>query len=157
MPRVPRLTKLVAAVLVLTVLGASTALAQQPAGPKPVMENVFFNVVWGSAAGALVGAAIAVVGAKDKEKPGSLSNAGFEGATIGGVAGLGLGIYLVFTGITFDPERSTILNLGSVRGLGAMSLPSVPQVPSTPFMLFTSKDHPSHITGFSAQVVNFRF
>ncbi|MBI3992322.1 MAG: hypothetical protein HY342_03540 [Candidatus Lambdaproteobacteria bacterium] len=141
--------RIVAALLACAVLGATPAMAQQ--APKPVMENVFFNVVWGSAAGALVGGAIAVIGATDKEKPGDLSSAGFQGATLGGVAGLGLGIYLVFTGITFDPDRSTIVNFD------APGFTNRPQFAAPPFRLLMDAQHPGRVTGFSAEVLNFRF
>ena len=151
MLRTTRTLRITAAVLVCALLGAAPtpALAQQAS--KPVMENVFFNVVWGSAAGALIGGALAVIGSENKEKPGDLSTAAFQGATLGGVAGLGLGIYLVFTGITFDPDRSTIINFEMPGFTGQ------PKLSAPPFRLLMDARHPGRVTGFSADVLNFRF
>lgn len=69
---------------------ASPALAQE----KPVMENVFFNVVWGSAVGAVLGISTAIIGSDDHSAPSEARSSAFTGATVGGLAGLGIGLYL---------------------------------------------------------------
>ncbi len=119
------------------------------------MENVFFNVVWGSATGALLGAAAAVIGSEDKRRPSGLRRNMFEGATGGGIVGLSVGIWLIFSGITFDPDRSTILSVGrndtygAGRGLYASVAP--------PLQFQTTTRGPLRITGFEALVLNRRF
>ena len=158
------LITLLASVL-LSTWGLPAQAQQLPTGPKPVMENVFFNVVWGSAAGALLGAAMAVTGSKDKSQPTGVREGGFQGATGGGVIGLGLGIWLVFTGITFDPNQSTLVQtpvaaLGTGDGFGGgggggMSLQAASNL--LPFSLETSPDNPLQITGIKARLFNLNF
>ena len=152
---ISKLKKLLALSLILTVGWALPTLAQEGA-QKPVMENVFFNVVWGSATGALLGAGIAVTDSKDKSNPDGVRSAVFQGATGGGIIGLGVGIWLVFSGITFDPGQSTIFpqdfslaheDSGASSGLAA----------SAPFSFQTSPGNPLQITGFKARVLNWKF
>jgi hypothetical protein len=140
--------------LAVLVTVASPAFAQQ----KPVMENVFYNVVWGSAAGALLGSAAAVIGATDKTNPPGLRSGAFQGATAGGIIGLGVGVWLVFAGITFEPQGSTITDGALPRNPlddRAVALAAPPPVPLV--ALEFSPSNPSHITGFRAMLVDLKF
>jgi hypothetical protein len=154
---------------------AGQAFAQDQAPPPrqaPVMQNVFYNVVWGSAVGTLLGLASAIESSSDKTQPvGARSNA-FEGATIGGLLGLAAGIYLVFSGISFDPQGSTITDAAP------MSEPTVAYAPkdlapapdSAPVTMFasavpvqpaftleTASGQPNKIIGFRVLVTDLRF
>jgi hypothetical protein len=132
---------------------ATPALAQQ----KPVMENVFYNVVWGSATGALLGAAASVIGAKDKTNPTGVRTGVFQGATAGGLIGLGVGVWLVFAGINFEPQTSTITDGTQLPSLLEGRQLALTPLPTPLITLETSPTHPSHITGFRALVVDLKF
>jgi len=161
MRNVFKLSAAVAAVVLLTGLMAPAAVqAQQmqpdeaaglPAQQKPVMENVFFNVVWGSATGALTGAAISVVGSKDKTAPTNFRQSAFQGATLGGLIGVGVGLWLVYSGISFDD--SATLFTGEVGQRRAV----VRTVPVAPFSLQTSTQGGAAVTGFQARVLHLNF
>lgn len=80
--------------------------------PQVPMENVFFNVLWGSLTGGMLMMGWAML---DDAKPSSerytLSNASkqfLSGATYGGLLGLAAGIYISFKGVTFDESRLKI-------------------------------------------------
>lgn len=127
-----------------------TALVQNShAQEKPVMENVFFNVVWGSAFGAIMGVAVAVIGSEDKSSPEDVRTAAFSGATAGGLLGLGLGLWVVFQGATFETPG----------GIGDASSPSsVPfMLAEPPLVLLSSREKPWKITGFKATVFHMKF
>lgn len=123
---------------------------------KPVMENVFFNVVWGSAWGSTVGLAAAVIGSSDKSQPSNVRTSVFNGATVGGLIGLGAGLYLVFQGITFDPDSATLS-----QGMIGQATPTPSRwgawAFSPPVVLFSEPGNPFHVTGWMARVVNLRF
>jgi len=129
--------------------------AQIPA-EKPVMENVFWNVVWGSAWGSTMGLAAAVIGSSDKSQPTNVRESVFNGATVGGLIGLGVGLYLVFQGITFDPSGSTLS-----QGMIGQNTPPPNRfgylAEAPPFAFTTESGHPFRITGFVARVVHLRF
>ncbi len=118
------------------------------------MENVFFNVIWGSAGGALLGLSIAVIGASDYSQPADARSTAFTGATIGGFAGLGIGLYLIFQGITFNQLGSTVLG-----GTAQVEPPSWPPLAMElpPFGLITDPGNARRITGFQARVLDIRF
>lgn len=139
---------LLVALLVLMLL-AGPALAQDT-GQKPVMQNVFFNVVWGSAFGATLGIAASVLGSSDKTSPQNVRSSTFTGATAGGLIGLGLALYLVYGGITFDPSASTF-------GANDQPHPPVARFEEPPFQLVSAKNDPFRITGFKARVIDLRF
>jgi hypothetical protein len=177
---------LLAAVLV-ALLGAPPAFAQaqapaadQPAaaaprGPAPVMQNVFYNVIWGSAVGALLGFAGAVESSQDKSNPAGARPAAFQGATLGGVIGLGVGIWLVYAGISFDPGGATLTRVaqrtpgGDPVAYQPRDLTPDPGAPPEPFALLalasttpafsleTAPGQPNKITGFRALVMDLRF
>ncbi len=136
--------------LVLPLLCYGPAQAQEP--PKPVMQNVFFNVIWGSAVGATLGVAAAVIASSNKSAPSDARNSTITGATTGGVLGLGVALFLVYQGITFDPGSSTFTGAG-----GPPPLPPLAQLSTPPFMLITSRDDPRRITGFTARVLDLKF
>ena len=155
---------------------AAPAFAQDQAPPPsqtPVMQNVFFNVVWGSALGATLGLAAAAESSSNKTKPVNAQGSMFEGATIGGILGLGIGVWLVYAGITFDPAGSTIFSQDdrtadpvAYAPKDLRPSPAEGQRPSfdsatTPapltFSLETAPGQPGKITGFRAQVVGLRF
>jgi hypothetical protein len=162
--RIPsRLAKALLPCLVLHFVLLASAQAQilpdrpgVPAGrPRVVMENVFFNVVWGSAFGATLGVATSILGSADRSAPSNVRDGAFSGATAGGIIGLGLALYLVYQGISFDPAASSFSTYtGSVD-------PSRPgratQALDPPFVLIVSADNPNRVTGFSARVFELRF
>jgi len=145
----PRCKVLVLLALLLAL--ALPAAAQQ--GPKPVMENVFYNVVWGSAAGAIAGASIAVIGSRDKTRPDRVRESAFEGATGGGLLGLGIGVYLVYAGITFDPAGATLF---SVREASAPATATLAERRPY-FELETASASSLQITGFKALLLDLKF
>lgn len=151
--RTPSLLRWIALAVLLSL--APPALAQQ----KPVMENVFYNVVWGSATGAILGASAAVIAAKDKTNPPGLREGAFQGATVGGLIGLGVGVWLVFAGITFDPAGSTITDAAPAprdpiaeRALALSSPPPLPLV-----ALEFSPTNPSQLVGLRATLLDMKF
>ncbi len=119
---------------------------------KPVMENVFYNVVWGSLLGIVLGAASAVIEAEEKTSPEGLRDKIFGGATAGGMIGLGVGLWLFSTGITFDDE-------GTLLFTGRDPDEATPAVAANalPFVLETSSRGAPRITGFRVTVLDFRF
>ena len=70
---------------------------------KPVMYSVFWNTLWGSAWGSTMGFSYHLVSGI------SVRESLISAATIGGVLGYGLGIYLVVSGLSFD--KSFLLQL----------------------------------------------
>lgn len=152
----------IAVILLAMLLLQSAAFAQQAAqqqgleGEKPVMENVFYNVGWGSGVGALLGLAASVIEADKKTEPPNMRENIFQGMTIGGLAGLGLGLYLVYKGITFRPEASVLAAQADGNGRpGETYAQSAAYLP--PFQLVSTREKPFIFTGFKAQVVGFRF
>jgi hypothetical protein len=169
----------IAAPLVFILLGmmAGPVFAQDQAPPparQPVMQNVFYNVVWGSAFGALLGFASSIESSADKTQPLNARGSAFEGATIGGLIGLGIGVWLVYGGITFDPSGSTLLGANAMDAaplayapkdlLPAPDAAAQPLVLSSavadarpPFSLETAPGQPGKVTGFRALVMDLRF
>lgn len=132
---------------------AAPAQAQVPQGEKPVMQNIFFNVFWGSAAGALLGAAAASTASSSKESPDKLRDTVIQGATLGGIAGLAAGVWLIFNGITFNPDRSLLFG-------GALPLADSGQRPplfEPPIVFLAEKKNPLRITGLKARIFAIRF
>ncbi len=125
---------------------AGVAGAQEPG--RPVMENVFFNVVWGSAFGATLGVAVAVIASDDESAPDDVRESAFTGATAGGLIGLGIGLYLVYQGITFDAGSSRVGAAGPGR--------PPPEVLDPPIQVVTSGDG-RRVTGFRARVFQLKF
>jgi hypothetical protein len=87
--------------------------------PQPPMENVFFNVLWGSLTGGMLMMGWATL---DDETPteeryttSNMTNQFLTGATYGGLLGLVAGIYLSFQGITFDENLTKIAVLQPPR------------------------------------------
>jgi len=123
--------------------------------PKVVMENVFFNVVWGSALGATLGVATSILSSPDRSSPSNVRDGAFSGATAGGIIGLGLALYLVYQGITFDPALSSF---STYTGAVDHSRPGrAPPALDPPFVLIVSAENPNRVTGFSARVFEMRF
>lgn len=135
--------------LVLQVSAAPAALAQNR---KPVMENVFFNVIWGSALGGVLGIASAIISADDKSAPENARSAGFSGATVGGLIGLGIGLWVIYQGTTFEGSGVIITE----NGWYSPSLPhTIPMEP--PLVFLTSPKNPSKIIGFRATIFRMKF
>ncbi len=145
------------ALLAAALLVSANAASAQEVGGKPVMQNVFFNVVWGSAAGAALGFASAVLAASDKSNPTNSRGQAFQGATLGGLIGLGVGVYLVYSGITFDPAGSTLTGEYQPPALSGTLMALADQASTPWFTLETAPQRPDRITGFRAMVVNLRF
>lgn len=153
MARISRLILLLLLPLTLLAVTERHVFAQAIPREKPVMENVFFNVFWGSATGALLGVASASIAAKDKDKPDQLRESIVTGATFGGVVGLATGIWLLFNGITFDPDRSLFF-----RGAVPLAQADSGQPTFTPPIVFlTEGKNPNRITGFKALVFYLKF
>lgn len=149
--------KILICLLAAMVLCAPLGLAQQAAPPglmgeKPVMENVFFNVVWGSVFGIVLGAASAVIEAEEKTSPDNLRDTVFGGATVGGLIGLGVALWLFSSGITFE-KRGTLLFTS--RDPEGFARPVAVRAP--PFTLETTTNGPLRVSGFRATVLDFRF
>ncbi len=93
--------RFLAGVLVLACLHIHNLQAQEAATTgsqpsTPVMRSVFWNTVWGSGWGAVMGISYHLFsGIKFRETV-------ITGTTIGGALGYGLGIYLVLNGFSFD-------------------------------------------------------
>ncbi len=144
---------------------APLALAQQAPpqmriGEKPVMENVFFNVVWGSIFGILLGAAVAAAEADEPSAPDDLGDTVLQGATAGGIIGLAAGLFLVASGITFDPDTATLFTRNDVDEFEQpiVARAAAPRTgPALPFVLETSTSGPMRITGFRTTVLDMRF
>jgi len=142
--------------------------AQQGAPGQPrqkvVMESVFFNVVWGSAMGATLGIASAVLGSKDPSQPNQVRQNAFSGATAGGIIGVGLGLFFVYTGITFDNSASPLFPV-TMRGESREMLaghsesgsPMLAMKDISPFSVETAPKGPFRITGFKARLFSMRF
>ncbi|MCZ6472381.1 MAG: hypothetical protein O6934_02990 [SAR324 cluster bacterium] len=141
---------------------APLALAQEagvPPGGKPVMENIFFNVLWGSIFGLILGGAVAVIASEKPTAPEGFSDSATEGATAGGIVGLATGLFLVTSGITFDPNASLIFSRND-RGIEDPFVAQRPPAilyPALPFALETSTSGPLRITGFRATVLDLKF
>lgn len=138
----------------LLLLAAPAAYAQDalPVGQKPVMQNVFFNVVWGSIFGIVLGGASAVIESDRKTAPTNLRRKAFSGATVGGLIGLGVGLWLVGAGVTFEEQGTLIFSGQDPQGF-ARPIASNP----LPFTLETSADGPFRITGIRATVLDIKF
>lgn len=102
--------------VLLLVMSKNTTLFAQEAAPEPEpvaalpeppMKNVFMNVLWGSLAGGMAVAGWSTLDdSKTKEERYSVSNLIGQfvyGATLGGIAGLGAGVYFSLMGVTFEP------------------------------------------------------
>jgi hypothetical protein len=140
-----------ALVLALTLGAARPASAQALGPPQPVMQNVFFNVVWGAGVGALLGASAASLAAGQQTKPKDLRDNVITGATMGSIAGAAAGVWLLFNGVTFDPDRSLLFGGG---GPVAMN-PYRPYTP--PLVLVSPPGQPFKISGFKALVLDLSF
>ena len=141
----------------LTVLTFALALTGRPVfaqeavqGRPPVMENVFFNVVWGAGVGALIGASSASLASGTATQPKNLRENVITGATVGSVAGLGIGVWLLFNGISFDSSRSLLFGSGMADANGVPTY-------TPPLVLETKPGEPFRITGFKALVFHKNF
>lgn len=80
--------------------------------PQPPMQNVFFNVLWGSLAGGVLMMGWAALDdtlpTDERYTVSNMSTQFLAGATYGGILGLAAGIYISFQGITFDENRTKI-------------------------------------------------
>ena len=148
--------KLIICLLAAQLMLAPLATAQQAPlqqKEKPVMENVFFNVVWGSIFGTLLALSVSVVEAERPTAPEDSGKTAFEGATVGGILGLATGLFLVATGASFDPEQVLLLARNEPAPLGNF----VALHPAMPCVLETSHNQSFRITGFRATVLNLKF
>ncbi len=133
----------------------TAAMAQQrqtQQGRKPVMENIFFNVIWGSAVGAILGVASAIISSDDKSSPEGSRQSAFTGATIGGVLGFGLGLWLVYTGTSFEGAEPEFVADQTYQPPPPHEIPAEP-----PLVFLTSKENPLKIVGVRATVFRMKF
>ncbi len=79
---------------------------------QPPMENVFFNVLWGSVAGGTLMVGWSTiddsVATDERFGMGYLSTQFLGGATTGAIVGLIVGVYLSMKGVTFDENKSRL-------------------------------------------------
>ena len=91
--------------------GGSAEPMMDPNGVPP-MRNVFYNVLWGAVAGGVVYEAKNILDdTRTKAERYSFSRMTdqfFFGATMGGLIGLGAGVYFSMSDIRFDAGRSRI-------------------------------------------------
>jgi hypothetical protein len=84
------------------------------------MQNVFFNVLWGSLAGGMLMMGWATlddtIPTDERYTVSNMSSQFLTGATYGGLLGLAAGIYISFQGITFDESRTKIAFFQPPRG-----------------------------------------
>lgn len=80
--------------------------------PQPPMENVFFNVLWGSLTGGMLMMGWSTLDDSTEEEErygtGNLSLQFLTGATYGSLLGLVAGVYLSMKGVSFDESRTKI-------------------------------------------------
>jgi hypothetical protein len=146
-----QLFRLTPLLLLALTLVARPAQAQELAPKRPVMEHVFFNVVWGASVGALIGASSASLAAGQEARPKDLRENTITGATIGSLLGATVGVWLIFNGVTFDPDRSLLFG-----GLGPVAQNSY-RPPTPPLVLESAPGHPFRITGFKALLLDLSF
>jgi len=141
--------------VVMVCLGLAQGVQAQggPVSQQPVMQNVFFNVLWGSAVGATIGASATIIASQDKATPTGFRDGVVFGATGGAVIGLGVGLILVFNGITFMEEGSNPLGLISQNDPTPPALVS----PLTPVEVRMDPDRPGQVSEFRMLVLNQRF
>lgn len=155
MSRVSRTGKILICAVLLAVAAAPLATAQEMilpgGGAKPVMENVFFNVVWGSVFGILLGAATAVIESDEKTAPENIRGRTFGGATVGGLIGLGVGLWLVTSGVTFDQNAAPFSDVRPGGAGGQLAAAALP------FSLETSRSGTFRLTGFRTTVFSLKF
>jgi hypothetical protein len=151
------MTSLIKLSALLTVLSIALALTGGPAlaqqsvvGKPPVMQNVFFNVVWGAGTGALIGASSAALASGRTLQPKNLRENVVTGATLGSVAGLGVGVWLLFNGVSFDSSRSLLFGTGMADANGVPTF-------TPPLVLESKPGEPFRITGFKALVFHKEF
>ncbi|MDX2470702.1 MAG: hypothetical protein QNL04_09035 [SAR324 cluster bacterium] len=115
---------------------AGAAAAPIMGRPDPPMKNVFHNVLWGSMAGGLVYMSLTILDdSKTTEERYSFKQLTIQfitGATYGGLAGLGTGVYLSLLGVSFDANRSRIAHgFKHAPGLEAepMTIMTADQIP----------------------------
>ena len=83
MPFMFRTSILLVLSALLLALSVSPGAAQVPIREKPIMQNTFFNVIWGSALGGVLGLASAIISADDASAPDNARSAGFSGSRNG--------------------------------------------------------------------------
>ncbi|MGK0288905.1 MAG: cell division protein FtsN [bacterium] len=94
--------------------GQQNQQAATPTQAQPAMRNIFLNVLWGAATGAVLGVGVASLESTkenqttdEKYSFSNLSVAAIQGATYGSFAGLLAGLYFSYTGVTFDENGGT--------------------------------------------------
>ena len=156
MPSILRTPTLVVLTALVLLFSASHGAAQVPTREKPVMQNTFFNVIWGSVVGAMLGASSAGVSQGTKANSTLLRESVVTGATAGGIIGLGVGIWLTFSGITFDADRSLLFQPISSTGSGD-SGGMLAQRYTPPIEIETAPGEPFRIIGARALILDLRF
>jgi len=93
--------------------------------PQPPMQNVFFNVLWGSFTGGMLVMGWSTLDdsktTDERYTVNNLSGQFLTGATYGGLIGLAVSVYLSFQGITFDESRTKIAILQPPKGFEPLS------------------------------------
>ncbi len=128
--------------LFVTSLQAQTPAATGAAKP-PVMQSIFWNTLWGSGWGATMGLSYQLVsGVNFRESI-------VTGATVGGLLGYGLGIYVIINGVTFD--QRFLLKLPTPQ----FGPPQASNAP-LPEALYTRRQEPD-ASRWSTTLFNLRF
>lgn len=119
-------------------LAQDAALPEAPmlsAGPRPPMQNIFYNVLWGSVAGGMGIMSISILDdsktTAERYSFSSLSTQFITGATYGGIVGLVTGVYLSMSGIQFDSARTRIAAFEPYRPLQVETEQGI--IASTPY------------------------
>jgi len=76
--------------------------------PQPAMQNVFLNVIWGSAIGGIMGLTVESMQEEPETRKNYWAESFFTGATYGAIFGLIVGVTMSYTGITFDKKKARI-------------------------------------------------
>lgn len=104
------------------VIDPTQAIERLSAGKrKPAMQNVFFNVLWGSVAGGMGYTSLIIlddsIAASTKYSFSYMTEKFITGATYGAIFGLAAGMYLSMADISFDSGKTRIAFMPSEEHL----------------------------------------
>lgn len=144
-----RKTLILLAILALCTAGSLQAQTPEATGANrpPVMQSIFWNTLWGSGWGAVMGGSYHLASGIN------IRESVVTGATVGGMLGYGLGIYLVLNGISFD-QRFLIKFPTPKFGPPPQASTSSPAM--LPDALYTRRSAPAK-DGWSTLLFDLRF
>jgi len=121
--RIFRIRNILILVIAIVIIGQVRVVNAQPVEETPTtepeetlknvrMRNVFLNVLWGSLVGGLTYTGISFlddqVAESERYSASNIFTKFVSGATYGGIVGLGAGVYLSFSNISFDQGMTRI-------------------------------------------------